>query len=238
MKYFFYLFLFIALASCKKEEPGIIGTDYSRYNGNYIGVKTTDAVNFTSESTSDCILISEVIENQLFFNDVFFSLPSPTVATSFSVGDLYYSGANLNYNSDFSEVELVQRYDGGITKVDLTFNGIKTELASTEGAEHPLRSQLEGTFILNIQKKEVANAVDLSYTDTVSISMSGFNPVIDNEEYSVNKFYTFYTLNSLWNQGVEQRNLYWVEDSIYFDYKSVPSGTTDTVHHVFAGRKM
>ena len=108
----------------------------------------------------------------------------------------------------------------------------------TDDSEHPLRSQLEGMFILQIQKHEYVNGVDLSYIDTVLISMSGYNPVIDNEEYNVGVFYTYYKSNSMWNQGLERRDLYWVQDSIYLDYKTVPSGTTDTIHHIYSGKKM
>ena len=240
MKYFFYLLLilFMALASCKKEptsQPA--STDYSKYIGNYYGIISYDAVEFASEVESDRILPSDVSGNQLLFNGVTFSIPSPP-PTSFSVGDMYTVGANLNYYSNFEQIGFEQHYDGGITKVDVTFSGNKTALPVTDDTEHPLKSQLEGMFILQIQKREYLNGVDLSYIDTVLISMSGYNPVIDNEEYNVGVFYTYYKSNSMWNQGLEQRDLYWVQDSIYLDYKTVPSGTTDTIHHVYSGKKM
>lgn len=241
MKMLLYLsvLLLITQTSCKKEETPE-PYDYSNYKGNYYGILRSDAVAFTSQVESDRILPSDVSGNQLLFNGVTFSIPTPP-PTSFSVGDMYTVGANLNYSSNFEQIGFAQRYDGGITKVDVTFNGNKTALPVTDDTEHPLKSQLEGMFILQIDKKEHLSGTDLSYMDTVLITMSGYHPVIDNEEYDVGAFYTYYKSNSTWNQGLEHRDLYWVEDSLYLNYKTIPNATTgitDTIHHTFSGRRM
>lgn len=154
------------------------------------------------------------------------------------MGNSYYAGANLDYLTNYEQLHFFQRYDAGITKVDVTFTGNKTQLPVTDDSEHPLRSELEGTFIVHAQKYESATGVDVDYIDTAVISMAGYNPIIDNQVYDVGVFYTYYTSNVLWNQGIEQRDLYWVQESIYLDHKTLPVGTTDTIHHVFAGNRI
>ncbi len=246
MKYIFY-FLFIVLLpiiSCKKEpisEPGAGASPfYSQYVGNYYGIRSSRAVEFTSEIESDCILSTNVNGNELIFEGSSFSIPQ-TLPSSFSIGDLYYSGAKLDFYSNFDVIQSQKRYDAGITKVDLTFNGNKSSLPVTTDSEHPLKNQLEGTFILQIDKHEYLIGTDVSYVDTVAVMMSGYNVVIENKEYGIGKFYTYYKRNQNWNQGFENRDLYWVEDSLYLDYRTIPAantGITDTIHHVFSGRKL
>ena len=235
------IFLTWTLSSCKKEplnDPEI--ADHSHYEGTYYGIQTTEANQFVAESESDCILPTTVDGDQLSFNGASFIIPS-SQPTSFSVGDWYYSGANLNFSSDHTLINFERRFDGGITTVDVTFNGEKTNLPLTNDTEHPLKAQLEGTFILQIEKHEYLSGIDESYLDTVVVTMSGFNPVIDNEEFSAGMFYTYFKLNSLWDDGLDCRDLYWTEDSLYLNYQYIPhqgAGITDTIHHVYSGRKL
>ena len=247
MKYIIYLLLIVIVtlnSSCKKEPTSITnesaGSDYSNLKGNYYGIQHSSAVQFTSTTESDQILATDIVANQLTFKNTAFNLVTPQT-TSYSNGSPFYTHADLNFSSNFNQIAFDQQYDGGITAVNRTFNGTKTTLASTENNEHPLKSQLEGMFILQINKHEYLNSIDVSYLDTVLVTMSGFNPVIEGETYSVGSFYTYYKVNSQWEGGPQITDMYWIEDSLYLDYKTISgvnSGPSDTIHHIFYGARL
>jgi hypothetical protein len=248
MKYSIYLLALVLItltSSCKKEkkEPTTstnVEYDYSNLKGSYYGIQHSSAVQFTSTTESDQILATDIVANQLTFKNTSFNLVIPQT-TSYSNGNPFYTHADLNFSSNFNQIAFDQQYDGGITAINRTFNGTKTTLASTENNEHPLKSQLEGMFILQMIKHEYLNSIDVSYIDTVSVTMSGFNPVIEGKTYSVGSFYTYYKVNSQWQGGPQITDLYWIEDSLYLDYKTISgvnSGPSDTIHHIFSGARL
>lgn len=226
----------LALASCKKDEV-TAPPNYSKFAGNYYGIVTYDVFSFTSATESDCILPTEVNGSQLTFGSAnFYNIIDSEL--SFSYGDMYYGGAILTYSPNYDHIQFEELYDAGGPKVKKKFNGDITELPVTGPSEHPLKNQLEGTFILQIDKHENVSGLDVSYIDTVVVSLAGYSPVIDNITYSIGVFYTYYKHNDTYNQQLQYRDLYWVEDSLYLNYKYVPAGTTDTTHHIFSGRKL
>jgi hypothetical protein len=185
-------------------------------------------------------LATDIVANQLTFKNTSFNLVTPQT-TSYSNGNPFYTHADLNFSSNFNQIAFDQQYDGGITAVNRTFNGTKTTLSSTENSVHPLKSQLEGMFILQINKHEYLNSIDVSYVDTLSVTMSGFSPVIEGKTYSAGSFYTYYKVNSQWEGGPQITDMYWIEDSLYLNYKTISgvnSGPSDTIHHIFSGARL
>ena len=242
----FTISLLLSFSACKKEpgpyesEEGVnTSYNYDHYNGKYYGVQSNEAQSFYSSTEYDVVTSSKVVNNQVVFLNEAFDLSTPDIV-SFSQQLSYPLFTDLNFSPDFEQVTFNQRIDAGVTKVDVDFLGQKTVLDSTDGPEHPLKNQLEGLFQLQVSKYESLNGVDITELDTLLVSMSGYDPVINSVQYNAPNFYSFY--NSAWSYGYIDANhqLYWVEDSIYLNYFTVDSqsGVLDTVHHIYEGVRL
>ena len=246
MTFFIGLSLLLSFSACNKEsgpyesaEGENANYDYQHYNGKYYGVESSEAQSFYSSFEYDVVTSSNVVNNQVIFLDEAFDLSTPDL-TSFSQQLSYPLFTDLNFSPDFEQVTFNQRRDAGVTMVDVDFFGQKTVLDSTDGPEHPLKNQLEGLFQLQVSKYENLNGVDINEVDTLFVSMSGYDPVINSVQYDAPNFYSFY--NAAWSHGYidADHQLFWVEDSIYLNYFTIDSqsGVLDTVHHIYEGVRL
>ena len=236
--------LLLSFTACKKEPgPYEEGTNtnynYEHYVGKYYGVQSNEALSFYSSSEHDVVATSKVVNNQVVFLNEAFDLSTPDI-TSFSQQQAYPLFTQLDFSPDYEQITFNQRRDAGVTRVNVDFLGQKTVLDSTDGSEHPLKNELEGLFELQVSKYENLNGIDITEIDTLFVSMSGYDPVINSVQYDAPNFYSFY--NSAWSYGYIDANhqLYWVQDSIYLNYFTVDSqsGVLDTVHHIYEGVRL
>lgn len=237
------LFAFIAivfLSSCKKKEP-IITYDYSQYTGTYYGIREYEQLElFTKTRESDAVFASEVTANQVGFMDHFFDKEIPQTTHWISGNSFTHDYRELAFHSDFSQIYFESIFISSSPARE-TFAGTKTLLPITGNQDHPLKIDLQGTYILNIDKYENLNTINESYIDTVTITMNGFNPIIDNKEFDIEPFHSFYKFDADYNsQMIIEKDLFWASDSIYLFYKTINNQVfpNDTLHHIYSGIKL
>ncbi|MDB3906224.1 FimB/Mfa2 family fimbrial subunit [Crocinitomicaceae bacterium] len=248
LKFSLALTLLLIFSACKKEpvsQSGVGGQGpnfngiYDHYNGNFYGVQTLDAQSFDSNIERDIVLKSEVNGLDLIFRENSYFL-SDTLQTTFSLQPFYPISSTLNFSTDFNQITFSQTYNADVTYQDETFSGQRTSMLVTNDSLHPLKNQLEGTFILNVSKYESSNGLSVNQIDTLDVSMSGYNILISSNSYSASPFYSFYRGHWTWADVEYEKEVYWVEDSIYLNYKTInsQSATIDTVHHIYQGTRL
>ena len=241
MKFILFLIAFsLLLLSCKKEEP-VVTYDYSQYTGNYYGVRDYEQLElYDHTEESDGVFASEVTSNQVGFMDHFFDKVVPQTS-SFEHGNYYaYNYAKLLFLSNFNQINF-ERIFISTSPAKITFEGNKTLLPLTGSQEHPLINDLQGTYILHIDKYENLNSINESYIDTVAITINGFNPIIDNKEFEIEPFHSYYKQNlNYQSQIIMEKDLFWTSDSIYLFYKTISNQVfpNDTLHHIYSGTKL
>jgi len=244
MKYFIPLIASIFLFfSCKKDKV-VIEPNYSQYEGSFYGEQNTTSQFGSSQhsANSDQIISTRVEYGKLLYSNTSFNIDAPNM-TYFSYDASDYShNADASFNNNFNDFWYSSNSNplGGSGYLTESFSGARVQLPLTNGTEHPLKSQLEGQFILNIRKIEYLNGMDTTYTDTLFVQMSGFSAVLDNSNFSFGKFYSYLNsddVNS--NDDVHTiHNLFWEEDSIYINSEEIYGifgGTADTIHYTYSG---
>lgn len=231
--------------SCKKEENPA-QHDYSHYVGVFYGEKTssTEFGSHVSTTTSDYVLSTNTTPYSVSFLGTSFDLNNPeTTFFSYSASD-YSKGASLSYSNNFNSISYSssQNLGGGASGAD-SFSGSKTQLPLTDATNHPLKSQLEGQYVLNVYKYDYLNAIDTTYIDTFSVAMDGFSPSLDNNVFYFGRYHSYINTNQM-NPSDDYhlvKNLRWSVDSLFIDYKTIYGvfgGAADTVHYIYSGWRM
>lgn len=246
MKFVSVIVVFLPLLlSCKKDKTPIIH-DYSHYEGNYYGENThTDGFYLSSsEVISDRVMRSSVDNGRVNFMGDNFDIDHPQT-TDFSIFSPDYShDVFLSFGAGFGSLYYNSTSMlGGGGSASENFSSIKTELPVTGDTEHPLKDQLEGTYILSVTKSDYLNNIDTSYQDTLTIQISGFSALLDNNELAFAPFHSYLHSDVLIYTYDEHRikDLYWTEDSIYLNHKTmygIFGGSADTVHYIYSGVKL
>lgn len=240
------LIVIIALlffTSCKKDDPV---HDYSHYAGVFYGEKTrfTEFALHETTTTSDYVLSANTTPYSVSVLGTSFDLDNPqTTFFSYSASD-YSKGATLSYSNNFNSIHYSssENLGGGATGAD-SFSGSKTQLPLTDGADHPLKSQLEGQYVLNVYKYDYLNAIDTTYIDTLTVTMDGFSPSLDNNVFNFDRYHSYIHVDQMnpsddWHLV---KDLRWSADSLSIDHKmiyGVFGGTADTVHYIYSGWRM
>ena len=229
--------------SCKKEE---MQNDYSHYVGVFYGEKTR-SIEFglhASTTTSDYVLSTNATPYSVSFLGTSFDLHNPE-ATFFSYSASNYSkGASLYYSNNFNSIAYSssQNLGGGASGAD-SFSGSKTQLPLTDGTVHPLKSQLEGQYVLNVYKYDFLNVIDTTYIDTLTVSMDGFSPLLDNNVFYFDRYHSYIHMDQMNPEDDFHlvKDLRWSVDSLFIDHKTIYGvfgGTANTVHYIYSGWRM
>lgn len=232
----------LLIVSCKKEETPV-QHDYSHYEGMFYGEKTrfTEFASHETTTTSDYVISTNTTTYSVSVLGTSFDVDNPeTTFFSYSASD-YSKSATLSYNNNFSSIDYSssENLGGGASGAD-SFSGSNTQLPLTGGADHPLKSQLEGQYVLNVYKYDYLNAIDTTYIDTLTVSIDGYSPLLDDNVFNFDRYHSYIHVDQMnpsddWHLV---KDLRWSADSLSIDHKTIYGvfgGTADTVHYIYSG---
>ena len=147
----------------------------------------------------------------------------------------------LSFFNDFDSLVIRETESGGSASVVINMTGAKTNL-DVSVLPHAYATDINGSYLLNIQNKEVQGGttiVDSQYVALSNVVCLDYRLSINNKDFSTDLYhsYTNFYLNDM-NQGVKQRDrLYCTADSLFLDYQLIQTTQQDTIHNIYVGVK-
>ncbi len=259
-KILIYSLLLPLLFSCKKDKvpAPIDGGGLFSPEGKYYCVSTYEQ-QYTSQSSDvlyDMVIQVEIMNDSIVFNgDLSFPLSAYDMTTGSGSHTIQFTSgywATLEFADGFDQIDFYKHYNAGSGSPTYitTYSGNKTNLELTSGNLQHYFNQMEGMYQLGVKEREDFNALDTSYSGQYTVdylpSVSFPGLAVNGINRTFNYFHSYYTsqsqISNSGNYASYDRNFYWSNDSLYYDYMQrnwdFSFTFVDTIHYQYIGTKL
>ena len=239
---------FCAISSCKKKDCPVPVEDFPFTEKKFYCQSVFNESN-TSGSGSGSIINTDIVLKCTTEEDSFkvlgFSFPIVSGnQTSFLIDNNNSGFAEKievtlsdNYDSIFIEHRYTNNYNYSALQ---TYVGIVSSLRETV-LPHAYQQELEGNYLLQINNFDECNAIDTTYTSTLTVQKNNNSIQVGTESYTARLFHSHYHEEFYSPYDSRVSTIYWQADSLSIDFfteiSGVCSGGRDTIHQIYQGRK-